>query len=55
MNKVCRSVYNKVLGSWVAASELTAAREVGRHARGGCSPCLDGPWTMHLWRFWTTA
>ncbi len=35
MNKVYRSVYNKVLGSWVAASELTAARGKPARAKSG--------------------
>ncbi|WP_028217243.1 YadA family autotransporter adhesin [Paraburkholderia oxyphila] len=35
MNKVYRSVYNKVLGTWVAASELTAARGKPARAKSG--------------------
>ncbi|MFX1673834.1 ESPR domain-containing protein [Paraburkholderia sp. A2WS-5] len=35
MSKVYRSVYNKVLGTWVAASELTAARRKPARAKSG--------------------
>ncbi|CAM2181672.1 Autotransporter adhesin SadA [Paraburkholderia sacchari] len=35
MNKVYRSAYNKVLGTWVAASELTAARGKPARAKSG--------------------
>lgn len=35
MNKIYRSVYNKVLGTWVAASEQTAARGKPARAKSG--------------------
>ncbi|CAB3799739.1 hypothetical protein LMG28688_05021 [Paraburkholderia caffeinitolerans] len=35
MNKIYRSVYNKVLGTWVAASEHTAARGKPARAKSG--------------------